>query len=142
MKRILFAIMALLLFPAASQETSGALELAFHITVTAPAANGEQQKIEIAPKLVVMSGNDAEIHIGGPDEPQLTLKVQPVLGASETVDLTVQVDADLGSRQIRQKARLVSLLGHQAVVEIEDEKRGEKLRIEVMTKKSARESDS
>ena len=140
MKRILFGFMILLLLPAASKEAShpGALELAFHIKATAPATDGKLHTEEIAPKVAVMSGTDAEIQVGEQGEPGLKLHIHPILQSSDTIDLTLQVNGVVGSAPIRQKTRLVSLLGHRALVEIEDEQRGVKLSIEVTSQKNTR----
>jgi hypothetical protein len=85
----------------------------------------------MAPKVAVVNGKEAEIAIEQDPKTQVSLAVLPKLGPENIVDLELTLKALLSGKSVTRKMRLVTLMGVPALVEVDDPRQGEKLRIEV-----------
>ena len=137
MMRVLLGLLTLIVLalPAPAQEpvstiASGSVILAFKVKISVP-EGGKTRLIEMAPKVAVADGKEAEIAIEQDPKTNLRLLVLPKLGPKGFVDLELTVKAMLSGKSVTRRMRVVTLLGVPAVVEVDDERQGEKLRVEV-----------
>lgn len=111
-------------------EAKNAVTLAFRLRVSVP-EGGKVRTIEVAPKVIVLNDKEAEIKVETPEDTAVTVFVRPTVGGKGQVTLVVRVDARFGKARVSRNLKMVTLLGSPALVEIEDERRGEKLSVEV-----------
>lgn len=117
-------------------DAGNAVTLAFRIKVSVP-EKGKVRVIEVAPKVIVLNDKEAEIKVETPEDTAVTVFVRPTLGSKGQVTLVARVDARFGKTRVSRNLKMVTLLGSPALMEIEDERRGEKLSVEVTPTASA-----
>ncbi len=124
-------LLLLLLLTPALAEVKDALRLDFRVKAALPTGQGKIRNIEMAPAVAVIVGEEAQIRVEGKDDCEVTLKVTPTLGPNDTVTLKLYVAAKFSGKEVNRNIQLTGLLGQPTSVEIDDERRGEKLSIEV-----------
>ena len=111
-------------------EAKDTVVLAFRIKITVPEA-GKTKTMEIAPKVVVRADQDAQITVDTPEKTRMSIKARPHLTGKRAVELALTVTAKLGGTNVERQVRLVTLLGSPALIEFNDDRKGETLTIEV-----------
>lgn len=131
MKRALM-VMLLLLAPTWADES---VVLDFKLTMQVREGKNSRH-VEMHPKVLVKDGTPAEIAIDSNTDHLVILKVDPSLRPSGLIELKLTVDALLGGSRLVRKMKLVTLQGVPALAEVEDERTGEFLRVEVVASKA------
>lgn len=124
-------ILLLLLAPVAAQE-SVVLDFKFDMRVR---EGKDTRHVEMNTKVLVKDGKPAEIVIDSNTDHLVVLKVNPTLRPTGLIELKLTVDALLGRSRLVRKMRLVTLQGVPALAEVEDERTGEMLKVEVIASK-------
>lgn len=133
MKRAILVLL-LLFAPVAAQE-SVVLDFKFDMRVK---EGKNTRHVEMNTKVLVKDGKPADIVIDSNTDHVVTLKVNPTLRPTGLIELGLTVDAMLGRSRLLRKMKLATLQGVPALVEVEDERTGEILKVEVLASKGPR----
>lgn len=118
-------------------EATQAISLAFRIKISLP-VEGKERIVEATPKVVVLNDKKAEIAMEIPGSGTLKVTARPTLGKRRQVTLSINLTCQIGKAEVSRKLRMITQLGSPAMVEIEDQRRGEKLAVEVTPSRAPR----